>query len=263
MLGISVNKNNLYLLPDYTAAGFTVAEMLLPSSDGTPQDMTNILAYGAQTAAQIRAAGLTLRTVHLPFSITTWNPSHPDLAARQAAVDGQSAMLHACAAWGVPYAVLHASCGPVPNEYRPWWEENCNASLRSLSARAQACGVRILVENLVEVSLTNGSAPLLRVTENGALADICFDVNHVFMETHQSFVQATGPLIRGTHLSDYDGKQERHWLPGMGAVPWKQVVQDLKNIGYDGPWLFELRPDESGEPYAPHLIAERFAQLIA
>lgn len=262
MIGISINKKNRHLLHDYANAGFSIAEMLLPASDGSPKSLEQLLAYGAETAARIRDAGLTLRTVHLPFSVEEWNPSHPAATVRGAAVAGQCALIRACAAWGARYAVMHVSCGPVPDEDRPFWERNCTESLRVMAGEAEACGVRILAENLPKRSLVNGSAPLLRVTEGCALADICFDVNHLFLETHADFVRAVGPWIRSTHLSDYDGVEERHWPPGMGIVPWKQVVRDLCDVGYQGPWLFEVGTDGAGQPYAPETIAASFAALV-
>lgn len=261
MLGISINKRNRHMLAAYVAAGFTHAELSLSAEDGLPSDMTKYFTDGGETAAMIQSAGLELRSVHLPFATDTWNPSNPDDQLREAAVLGHCALMHAAASWGASYVVIHVSCGPVPDEERPEWETRCTASIRQMADSAQACGVRILAENLPVHSLVNGSAPLLRVTEEGRLADICFDVNHLFLESHAEFIQAAGPWIRGVHLSDYDGVLERHWIPGMGIVPWRQVVEGLREVGYDGPWLFELRLDDNDLPYDPATVAARFAEL--
>ncbi len=34
-----------------------------------------------------------------------------------------------------------------------------------------------------------------------------------------------GNLVFTTHISDSDGKFDRHWLPGEGIIPW-DVVRD-------------------------------------
>jgi len=254
-LGVSVNRINAPLLCDYAAEGITVAELLLYAADAPPEAPEPILAYGEETAGRIAGAGLTLRSVHLPFSVEAWNPSHPDPAARSAAVAGQRRLIERCARWGAAYVVLHASCGPVPDEERPDRERLCAQSLKALWAVASDCGVRILAENLPKRSLVNGSAPLLRVTDGGRLAGICMDVNHLFLETHAEFIAKAGALIRSTHFSDYDGLEERHWLPGMGVVPWKGVLRDLAAAGYEGPYLFEVRPDDQGRPYPAKRLA--------
>ena len=41
-------------------------------------------------------------------------------------------------------------------------------------------------------------------------------------------------------MSDYDFKDERHWLPGEGKIDWQTLYQDLKAVGFDGTWLYEL-----------------------
>ena len=49
-----------------------------------------------------------------------------------------------------------------------------------------------------------------------------------------------GNKIVTTHVSDYDFVNERHWLPGEGDVNWQELYGALKDIGYSGPWLYEL-----------------------
>jgi sugar phosphate isomerase/epimerase len=41
------------------------------------------------------------------------------------------------------------------------------------------------------------------------------------------------------HISDYDGVDERHWLPGQGIINWSEVVESLVSIDYGGPFMFE------------------------
>ena len=52
----------------------------------------------------------------------------------------------------------------------------------------------------------------------------------------------------------YDGVDERHWLPGEGIVPWKEVVTTLMESGYRGPFLFELRKGENGQYHAKEVL---------
>ena len=43
-------------------------------------------------------------------------------------------------------------------------------------------------------------------------------MNHLLGESHTDFMKALKHNIITTHLSDYDGVDERHWLPGEGIV---------------------------------------------
>ena len=90
---------------------------------------------------------------------------------------------------------------------------------------------------------------------------ICFDVNHLLGDTHEAFLNALAPHIATTHLSDYDGIDERHWLPGEGIVPWKDIFVGLMQNGYRGPFLFELKQGEDG-PYPAKKVVECFKKAL-
>jgi hypothetical protein len=54
------------------------------------------------------------------------------------------------------------------------------------------------------------------------------------------FLRELADKIVTVHVSDYDFINERHWLPGEGKVDWQEVIAILTEIGYDGPWLYEM-----------------------
>lgn len=243
-LGLSVNRSNCSQLERYAAEGIACAELLLYAQDAPPEAPEAILAYGDAMVRRIAEAGMTLQAVHLPFSPGQWNPSHPNSTARKAAVAGQRRLIEQCARWGASYAVLHPSCGIVPDAERPALERLCVHSLRALAIAAAGYGVRILAENLPKGTLVDESAPLLRVTEGGRLAGICMNVNHLSLETHAAFIARTGAAIRSVRCSGDGGLGERRRAPGTGTIPWKQMLADLAAVGYEGPYLFEICPDE-------------------
>lgn len=74
------------------------------------------------------------------------------------------------------------------------------------------------------------------------------------MEDHESFMKQAAPFIITTHLSDYDGEDEKHWMPGAGVVPWKLVYDKMTEAGYQGPWLFELGCAADGNPLDPFAV---------
>lgn len=262
-LGISIGTRNRHICKEYAAAGFEVAEMLLYSSMDTPgEELTNILQYAEETVAIIKEAGLRLRTVHLPFG-TYWNAASPDHYVRSLVIKGQTRLIQESARWGATHVVLHGSCGPVTDEERPVWAVFCNESLHTLSEAAKEAGITILLENLPRKSVVNGSEVLKQVTENCTLTSVCFDVNHLFMESHENFINQVGKHIGSTHLSDYDGVDERHWIPGKGIVPWKKIYTMLEALDYKGPYLFEVHNDDDGKPINPVKLRDTFLKLIA
>ena len=81
------------------------------------------------------------------------------------------------------------------------------------------------------------------LTDSPALY-VCCDVNHLFKETPQDFIRALGAKVVTTHMSDWDGIDERHWLPGEGINDWQKILAALDEVGYVGPFLFEVKNSE-------------------
>ena len=50
-----------------------------------------------------------------------------------------------------------------------------------------------------------------------------------------------GDKIITLHVSDYDFMNERHWLPGEGQNDWQKIIKSLKEVGYTGVWMYEIR----------------------
>lgn len=81
---------------------------------------------------------------------------------------------------------------------------------------------------------------MLVLTDSGKNAVICLDVNHLLIESHKDFIEKVDPYIITTHLSDYDGIDERHWLVGEGCIDWVELIGLLRQQEYLGRFLFEL-----------------------
>ena len=76
-------------------------------------------------------------------------------------------------------------------------------------------------------------------------------------EDYIKFIHVLGENIASTHISDYDFKDERHWLPGEGQIDWQALLLALKEVGYDKMWLYEIGLN------APWTIKRERALLIS
>jgi len=238
------------------AAGFTEAELgfqwKLP-----PREMFEdaLLHYDI-----LREAGVNVSSVHLPFG-PLWEPSGFDPAARGDALRRFEGLLDWTGAQGIPLAVLHASFEPIPPEDRPARLEIAARSVAALGAYARARGIALAVENLPRTCLGNIACETLALAEGAA--GVCFDVNHLLIESHADFLAAAGPRVVTTHFSDYDFADERHWRPGAGNIDWPALLRGLDAAGYMGRYIFEL--NEDGTPalgrFTPAQLAAAFDAL--
>jgi sugar phosphate isomerase/epimerase len=68
----------------------------------------------------------------------------------------------------------------------------------------------------------------------------CFDTNHLLSEDPADFVRKVGNKIITTHVSDCDFLNERHWYPGEGKIDWPALMRALEEVGYQGPFIYEI-----------------------
>ena len=251
-LGISVNPNNYHLLPQYAAAGIGAVEISLPCA---PVD--ELRPFAREAYALLQKAGMTLWSVHLPFG-RSLDISAPDEAERARVIEELKQSIDLARGFGASVLVIHGSSEPNAEDSRPARLDACEKSLREL--QTEAGGMRLAVENLPRTCIGRAGWEVARLSE--ACSGICFDVNHLLIEDHSAFLDATEGRIITTHLSDYDGVDERHWLPGMGVVPWKLVKDRLVASGYAGPFLFELGLDAGKKPYDPEKVVSAWRALV-
>jgi sugar phosphate isomerase/epimerase len=114
-------------------------------------------------------------------------------------------------------------------------------NIRKVAGKAAESGIKIAVEPLPKQEPGNTLDEVLWIIEriDRDNVGINFDVNHLFPpEAIPSLIRKAGNKIFSVHISDQDGN-ERHWLPFMGALDWKEVLSALKETGYQGPLIYE------------------------
>lgn len=53
-------------------------------------------------------------------------------------------------------------------------------------------------------------------------------------------MKAAGNKITTVHIADFDGVEQKHWMPGRGVIDWAKVIDELLKAGYKGPCMYEV-----------------------
>ena len=192
-------------------------------------------------AADARAEGVEPWSLHLPFApFEEVNIASLDEGIRKRTVDGLSEIIRRTGDAGISLAVIHPSAEPNEEKDRPRHLMQAKASLARLSEVCRQNGVTLAVEDLPRSCLGNSSAELLELISVDPSLRVCFDTNHLLFEDPVHFVRALGDKIVTVHVSDYDFVNERHWLPGEGKADFYAILSALDEVGYRGPWLYEV-----------------------
>lgn len=187
------------------------------------------------------AYGVEIWSCHLPFyPFEAVELSALDPALRERTLAYYEGIIARASAVGITRFVAHPSGEPIPAEERQARLLCAKDSLAKLADVAQAYGATIAVEDLPRTCLGNTAEELAELISADDRLGVCFDVNHLLQGSHADFLNTVGKRIVTVHLSDYDFKDEKHWLPGEGDIDWQALYQGLLAVGYRGVWMYEL-----------------------
>lgn len=233
----SLSVNNTLTREDYAAlheAGVDCVEISMLDYMYDTFDIDEVVRLA-------KSAGVKVRSFHLRFyPFTTIDISNTDEEKRVYAVEYQKSFIKKVSSGGVHIFVIHPSGEPIADADRPARIAQAKRSLKELAEYADQFGSVIAVEDLPRTCLGNCSSELLDLISVDDRLRVTFDVNHLLKESHRDFVHAVGKYIVNTHFSDYDFKDERHWLPGEGDIDWVELMDLLDEAGYDGVINYEV-----------------------
>ena len=205
----------------------------------------------------IEEVGLKLWSVHLPFG-PEWDISTPYNDKRGVIIEDYKKYIGLVGNLKPVCAVIHGSSEPILEDKREERLQICGQSLDILSDAAADEGLTLAVECLPRTCLGNCSSEIKTLLRFNKKLKVCCDVNHILLENHEEFIQQIGSNIVTLHISDYDGIDERHWLPGKGVIDWNSVIDNLVKTGYSGPFMYELARDSK---FTPEVMAKCWESL--
>ena len=209
--------------------------------DGEAGEGGRSLLREALGRGQVRAM-----SVHARFG-GAYDFSVADEPARRAAIARALESVELAGELDAPLVVVHASAEPIDPPQRPARLAQARRALAEIGACCRRAGRRVAVELLPRTGLGNTVAELADLIdplEEGTFG-VCLDTNHL-MARHRDLaenVRRLGERLIALHLSDYDGVDEKHELPGKGVLDWRAFMQALCDIHYAGPFNYECKPD--------------------
>ena len=192
-------------------------------------------------------------SLHLPFG-DDWDISVIDEKQRQRIVEKVRRLIEANLEFGAGQLTLHASFEPIEAMERTRRVTQVRRSITELLPTLEPHHLKLAVEWLPRTCLGNHETELQELVAgfDRNIIGIILDVNHL-MERHRELPQiiaCLAPRLFSLHLSDYDGVDEKHWLPGNGVIDWAAVLAALQAARLDNlPLIFETGfAPEQGTP---------------
>src|SRR4030042_317430 len=207
--------------------------------------------------AMVSDSGLILENIHAPFwySNYLWTESKKDQSAIRKEL---SNTLSFCGKHHIPIMVMHLvaeNTSPPPNE-------SGLQLIRDLIQQAEGIGVTIALENAegygnsyLEFVFANIQSPNL---------GFCYDSSHDFIaeEFRGRALEKWGSLLVTTHLSDNNGTNDDHLLPGSGTIDWQRVMKNIAKDSFKGTLMLEVDGPEASKGFTQDGFLESGYQRV-
>jgi D-psicose/D-tagatose/L-ribulose 3-epimerase len=236
-------QSDIGLIDKVAKLGFEVIELGFFSSE-PPFDV-------AAVKQRLKDTGLTAGIcsfLSADRDITSTDPeSRKQGIAFMKAMIGTVAKLGGEVFSGPIYAELFRKRYLKKDEREAEWERGVK-SLREIATTAESLGITVALEplNRFETDFMNLSEQAVRMCEDvgSSAIGILLDTFHMGIEE-----KSQGDAIRraGKHLKHFHACENDRGTPGTGQVPWTEVREALRDIGFDRTVAIEgFNPDIVG-----------------
>ena len=243
-IGVSTPKPiDEEMFKKYSEAGIAQMEVSVDKRNSEMLNYDNLLEWS-------KKYNVELYSFHLPFMpFAEIDISRKDLA--KPSVEYLAEYIRKASKIGIDKFIIHPSGEPINENDRAERMSIAKESLYTLAEIAKENGAILCVENLPRTCLGRDSSDILELLSAHPALMACFDTNHLLEEDPIEFINKIGDKIITLHVSDYDFKNERHWLPGEGLLDWQSILKALEKIGYSNSWLYEINLEAPGTIIRP------------
>lgn len=226
--------------------GFDYADYVL---DGVLGDKTEE-EYEAMVLAEKALADEAGVTIHQIHGHWRWLPHDETEALREERAEWMRRSIRLGAKIGCKNWVIHPMMpfGPSSDDFMLDEFMRINFEFfRKLLPYAKEHDVTICFENMpmkrLPLSTTEKVLKFIREINDDHFK-LCLDTGHeaVLGKSVGDAVRLAGKDLRVFHIHDNDGKDDRHYFPGMGVIDWKDFMAAVKEIEFDGVLCLEVGP---------------------
>lgn len=233
-----IKELNPAILQEVKQSGIDFLEIGWKDLNRSNISFTERLAYAQKVYSEALDAGIIIWSTHVPYG-ADFDISNLDDARRKKTLALIKEYIDLAVEMKAKQLVLHPS-EPFEESTRKQRIINCRESLKELVLYVKGKGIKIAIETLPPNFLGSSSHEMLEILNDIDDVEICFDTNHLYPEKPEDFVRAVGKRISTVHISDFDGVQQKHWMPGKGAINWNKVIDELVKIDYKAPFMYEV-----------------------
>ena len=215
--------------------------------------------------SKLDASSVKVNSIHAPFSSQV-DISRLDDGGQEYAIEQIGKAIELAERLGADIVVVHGSAEPIGEDERSKRMVQSKSSLCMLTEQVQSAGARLAVELLPRTCLGNTADELEELLDgiSPEYAGICLDANHpADPDALPSIVKQLAQRIITLHISDYDGIDEKHWMPFDGVINWRAFAKALGDIQYSGAFIYETLPAADTTAEKLEIIQSNFEMVIS
>ena len=215
--------------------------------------------------SKLDASSMKVNSIHAPFSSQV-DISRLDDGGQECAIEQIGKAIELAERLGADIVVVHGSAEPIGEDERSKRMVQSKSSLCMLTEQVQSAGARLAVELLPRTCLGNTADELEELLDgiSPEYAGICLDANHpADPDDLLSIVKQLAQRIITLHISDYDGIDEKHWMPFDGVINWRAFAKALGDIQYSGAFIYETLPAADTTAEKLEIIQSNFEMVIS
>jgi sugar phosphate isomerase/epimerase len=112
-----------------------------------------------------------------------------------------------------------------------------------LARTAEKAGVRFLLENMPPPMFGSDAKVLRAIVDEVAspALGLAYDSGHASLAGRTvQIIHEMSPRLWGVHMHDNAGKEDDHFLPGMGVVALEAAARALAEVKFSGTFMLEI-----------------------
>ena len=196
-------------------------------------------------------AGFTIDSLHAYIDLELYDGppfdlSSPDTGKRALALQVARSEAEFARALGCRDIIIHPAGHGTCDE--PGRADALRAIAGRLARIAQEADVRFLLENMPPPMFGTDAEVLRAIVDeaDSPALGLVYDSGHASLAGRTvETVRQMGPRLWGVHMHDNGGKEDDHFLPGIGVVALEDAARALAEVKFGGTFMLEIYRETS------------------